>query len=533
MRRGLICALLVSVTPGVVSAQSTTPPSLQVDPQQGATPPAPLQRIEPNDGPLTNRDLPQPLSLPAQDTPVQVLAPPPEIQYRQSEVTLQTTDEGLPTPEEAPFELDRSSDPILALAAPSTSLVEFREAVQAAIRQHPYLAEAEADRDEAEALRNEARMLEYPVIDFSLTHFQILDRQFSNDPQNVLERSRPRERTDALLRLGLPLVDFGRARARIASGNERLAAAEANLDTYAVELAESAIAAWYQVFTYRVLVRLSQAFLENQNELYEALQVRIEQGASARADLAQYDGYRAAASSQLAEFRRQLETAEAQYRAFIGNEPPKDLGRAPSADPLVNSRDMAVLSAASLPAVERARRLASVAEFDSRAARAAEAPSVSLAIDAGRYGVIENDRDFDIRASVTLSHRFLGGARQRSEQASARERRADAAYRRILIEAERDAEIAWADVRALSDATEALRENYFASRQSRDALFARFRYSRGTLNEVLNAQTNYFNVATRFLAAVSELDIARYRLLARTGSLLDALEVASAEQENP
>ena len=45
---------------------------------------------------------------------------------------------------------------------------------------------------------------------------------------------------------------------------------------------------------------------------------------------------------------------------------------------------------------------------------------------------------------------------------------------------------------------------------------------------MLNAQTNYFNVAVRFVAGVSELDIARYNMLARTGQLLDTLDIEYA-----
>jgi adhesin transport system outer membrane protein len=279
------------------------------------------------------------------------------------------------------------------------------------------------------------------------------------------------------------------------------------------------------VFTYRALVRLGEAFVANQDELRGALQKRIEQGASAPTDIAQYDSYRASAQSQLADFRRQLSSAEAQYRSFVGAPPPADLGRAPAADTVgITSADL-VTSVENLPSVERARRLAHAAEFDTRATRAQDLPSVSVGIDAGRYGVLENDRDYDIRASVTLSQRFFGGAKQRTDQAEARERQALASYDRTRIEAQRDAEIALADVQALGDSTTALRENYFASRQSRDALFERFRFARGTLYDVLTAQTNYFNVAVRFLAAVSELDIARYNLLAKTGRLLDSLEI--------
>lgn len=519
----LVLAGLVPVT----GLQAQAVPSLQRDPQQGATP-RPAEPVEvspppPSSVATTPSTIDQPLSI-----PVQTLGPPPEIPFRQPEVTLSTPDAALPAPVVDPLRIDRSTDPVLALAEGTIDPQVFAAAVRMGVEQHPSLDEAFADRAEVKAQRNEARTAELPVIDFSMTYFRVIDRAFSNDPQNILERSRPRERTDAQLQLTQPVIDFGRTQARIASANQRLSAAEWNIDDYSTRLAQSAIAAWYQVFTYRALVRLGEAFVANQDELRAALEKRIQEGVSAPADLAQYDSYRASALAQLADFRRQLSTAEAQYEVFIGEPAPADMGRAPGARDVGLTHDAIMASVANLPTVRRAQNLALASRYDTKATRAMEKPSVSVGVNAGRYGVFENARDYDIRASVTLNQRFLGGAKQRTDQAEAREMRAQATYDRIRIEAERDAQIAYADVQALEQSTEALRDNYFASRQARDALFERFRFARGTLYDVLNAQTNYFNVAVRFVAGVSELDIARYNMLARTGQLLDTLDIEYA-----
>ena len=39
---------------------------------------------------------------------------------------------------------------------------------------------------------------------------------------------------------------------------------------------------------------------------------------------------------------------------------------------------------------------------EARAARADRLPQITAGIDAGRYGVFENDRDYDIRGRVAL-----------------------------------------------------------------------------------------------------------------------------------
>ncbi|MEG8026123.1 hypothetical protein QP162_20415 [Sphingomonas aurantiaca] len=62
-------------------------------------------------------------------------------------------------------------------------------------------------------------------------------------------------------------------------------------------------------------------------------------------------------------------------------------------------------------------------------------------------------------------------------------------------------------------------------------LAEQFRVSRGTLFDLLGAESNYFGVAARYVQTVIELDTARYALLARTGRLLSALAIQPAALE--
>ena len=527
------CALLGGVMTATSAYAQTLPPrSLVEEPQQGATP-RPVEEREalptvqgccaPADdaSPAETREAP---SLEAPQAPQLEPLPAP---------APARTGPFLPVPIDDPLAFDPERDPILALAEGTTSQEDFRQAISAAVLRHPSLSEVRADRAEAEAIRDEARMLEYPVIDFSLNHFRTVAREFSNDPQNVLERSRPRDRTDALLRGTLPVIDFGRAQYRIRAGNDRIAAAESNIEASAQIVARSAIVAWYQVFTYRALVSLANVFVANHEDLRRALVERIDAGASSPADLVQYDSYKTSALSQLAELQQQLGSAEAQYRLFVGAPPPANLGRAPAAEALSLSLDFLLASVQSQAEVERARRLASAIAYEAKAVRSQEFPSVSVGVDAGRYGVFETAKDYDIRASVTLSHRMFGGAEQRTEQAMARAARAQATYDRVLAEAERDAEIAWVEMKTLHESAMALRENYIASSKLRDVTIERFRYSRGTLFDVMNVQTNFFNTAVRYLTTLSESDISRYNVLVEASRLMTSLNIDSIEASQP
>jgi adhesin transport system outer membrane protein len=165
------------------------------------------------------------------------------------------------------------------------------------------------------------------------------------------------------------------------------------------------------------------------------------------------------------------------------------------------------------------------ARDEARAARADRLPRIAAGVDAGRYGVIETDRDYDIRANIGLRYRIFGGLDARGDQAAARARAADAHAARLREEAGRDAAIAWSDVRALEDQLNALEASYIASRRSRDVIAERFRSARGTLFDVVAAEDSYFESATAYIQALTELDAARYVLLSRMGRLLDTLQI--------
>lgn len=528
-----------------VDAQRTPPAtqgSLVVDPQQGATP-----RPLPPSPALPTPSVPTPVTVSPVPAPAVELAVPSALIARASSGSYgppspvqgtprlgawaQGVPGGLPAPSQDPLHIDPTADPILQLAHAQSPLATFQQVIGEAVARNPSLDEAIAQADEAKGVRGEARARALPTADLSISTFRIIDRAFSNDPNNVLERSRPSHRTDGLLRVQQPLIDFGASLSRIRSSEARLNAARVGIEDIGTQIALRAVSAWYTVYGYRVLVRLGEAFATSQRSLRSSIEDRILQGAAAPGDVAQVDSYIASSDSQLAEFRRQLAGAEAQYAAVIGHAPPAALARAPEPSLAGIGTASLVADIDTLPAIRAAKLGADAARSDVRAVKSDLLPQLSGGIDAGRYGIIETARDYDIRGSLTLSMRLGGGGPQRVDQAQARADGADARLRRTRIDSQRDAEIALADVTALQDAQAAIEGNYLASRRARDVLAERFRVSRGTLFDLLGAESNYFGVAARYVQTVIELDTARYALLARTGRLLSALAIQPAALE--
>ncbi|HWH22788.1 MAG TPA: TolC family protein [Allosphingosinicella sp.] len=429
-----------------------------------------------------------------------------------------------PPPTRDPLAIEASEDPILNLARGSVSQAEFLTLIRHAVDRHPQIDEAVAGISEAEAVEDEARAGLFPRVELGINSQRTIARRFEGSAfENIVERSRPLGRTDLSASVEQTIFDWGATGARIQAAGSRLRAASLQAEAAADQTALRAIAAWYDVFAYRALSILGTAFAENQGELRRAVQERIAQGVSAPGDLPRVESYIASSQADLARFRRLLANAEARFEELFGVPPPADLGRAPGVGGPSISKEMAQLLARSAPQVEQAEALARAARQDARAQRAQTLPNVTAGVDAGKFGI--EDVDYDVRGRVSVTQRFFGGIEARVDQAEARAGAANARAERVLIESEREAAIAWADVRALEEQLAALESSYLASRQSRDVLAERFRVARGTLFDLLEAESGYFNVAANYIRAVTELDAARYVLLSRTGKLLDTLGI--------
>jgi adhesin transport system outer membrane protein len=417
-------------------------------------------------------------------------------------------------------------DPVLALRDQHIDPDQFRAAIQATVRRHPSTAEAAAVEDEARLGVKGAQQLLLPRIDISASSYRVISRQFANDPLNIIERSRPDHRTDVSLSAQQVLFDFGATEKQIRAATDRLRAARADSEASTDRIAVSAIAAWYDVFGYRALVALVKSYVADQQEVRVGVARRIKEGVAAESDLAGVDSGIARANMRLAGYQRGLANAEARFEELTGAPAPADLGRAPTPAGLPTDHDTAAFLGGKIATVRSADAAAAASAQDAAATRAQRKPSVTGGIDAGRYGLLENATDYDVRGSVTIRQRLFGGADANAAQAGARARAARAHADVVREEASRDAAIAWSDVQALQTQLEALENAYVAARRARDATFERFGATRGTMFDVLSAQEGYYDSATAYIQGLIDLDAARYTLLSRTGQLLPRLGIA-------
>ncbi|TPG10844.1 TolC family protein [Sphingomonas oligophenolica] len=432
----------------------------------------------------------------------------------------------LPRATSRPMELDVAKDPILSSALTTASPEEFRRLVVAAVDQHPALTENEAYTNEARYARDQQKAQYYPSAEVDVPGFRVLGRQFAGQSiDNIVERTRADQRFDALATVNQLVTDFGATANRVKAAGSRLRAAAYGVDNAADQVALNTVAAWYDVYTLRTVVALTDSYRTELVRNRAAIAQRIDGGVSAPADAALIENAVANLDIRIARFRQQLASAEARFRELTGSPPPPGLMRAPDLGDIPATIDAARDAAATTATTRAAREQALAATRDAKASTRDLLPNISASLNAGRYGLIQSNRDYDVVARITLRQRFFGGLPERARSAAAHADALDARARRIAQENARDAETAFSDLGSLEQQRAALEASYIATLRTRDATIERFRYSRGTLFDVLNASDTFYSAAIGYIQALSQRDAARYVLLSRTGKLLDAFGI--------
>ena len=526
-----VCAALAPL--GSLSAQEVL---------EGYTPSVavPSEAVDPAAPPPTPRPLdPVPLDRPSALTPDTRSAPPPPAPpplpapyatpAPQSGTATPSTraDDApeLPAPVARPLAIDPATDPILILADRSGDAAYFTGIVKSGVRMHPSIDEAQALARQAQEVKDEAESAQYPQVEVGLSSYRVIAQSFRNELDNLLQRARPNARTDITGNVTQRLIDFGATVDRISSAESTIQAALADVDNVAAQLALNTIGAWYDLFAARTLLQLTSDYRESVAKGADQMRQRIEQGQSAPADMARVDTELASLDVRAARYRRQVASAEARFQELTGQPVPEDLGRAPLLGSAPITREGARIEAENIPAVRSARAQARAAEKAAEAAREDTLPLVTAQVAAGRYGAFEVSKDYDVRAIVNVRQLLFGPGDARADQARERSRASDARAVRVREESGRDAAIAFSDLKALEAQLQSLKEAYIASRTTRDAISQRFRYSRGSLLDVLAANDTYFAAAAAYVDGLTQRDAAYYVLLARTGRLLGALDI--------
>ncbi|WP_164157819.1 TolC family protein, partial [Sandarakinorhabdus rubra] len=164
-----------------------------------------------------------------------------------------------------------------------------------------------------------------------------------------------------------------------------------------------------------------------------------------------------------------------------------------------------------------------------RAAGADRMPRFDARVTGSSYDLLRGGRpDYDVRALVSMTARFsTGGAEAaRVAELNATARRARFLAQRLELENARELAEAEAQATALAEALPSQHNAYADAVRARDLFAVRFAAARGTLFDLLTAEREQFEAGLQLADAELRLDVARWLLLARRGTLLNVIDGA-------
>lgn len=374
----------------------------------------------------------------------------------------------------------------------------------AALAGHPLIQSRRSDRAAAAADLEVAEWARYPTPSAEAT-----TRNASGDPAG-------------LLRLDQPLWTGGRITAGIDAAARRLEAAEAAIAERRLEIAQRAVAAYFEALRQLGRREVSEAGLREHERLLEMIRRRVTQEVSSRADERLAEARLQQAATERSLILQSLRTAVLQLGQLAGDTVPVDaLGWAGLEAPvgaglpatLPEALDAALAHAPALRRLEQEER-AIAAEIEQR--RAAVLPQVALRLEHGMGGGAAQTR-----AMVVLQAQPGAGLSARSAVAAATARREGArqsadAVRRELRE---QVESAWNDWVSARERLEMVQRASDINAEVVDSYTRQFVIGRKSWVEVLNAvreatQARYLVVDARAQAAA-----AAWRLRALVGKL--------------
>jgi adhesin transport system outer membrane protein len=373
----------------------------------------------------------------------------------------------------------------------------------------------------ADAQTQQARSRLFPTLGVDVNSADTVARDFRRR-STQFESLVPRARTDAIGSVNQLLVDWGATSARIRAGQAAETSARANYELARTDALVALLGAWHEAIAARASLDLTKAHARRLDRLAVMVGKRTDAGAESSADKARADAAAAQAQTRLAEAQRR-DAAAAARLAELWGKLPESPARAlpPPEDPDV----------VETPDVRAARADAEARKAAARAAKADRLPRVEARVSGSAFDIARDGRpDYDVRATVSMTTRFsTGGAEAaRVRELSAAARRADLAATRISAETQRELEEAEAELRARTAGLPAQQRAVVSAMRARELFGLRFNAARGTLFDLLAAEREALDAGLGLVDAEIRLDLARWLLLARRGTLLQLVDGQSS-----
>lgn len=420
-------------------------------------------------------------------------------------------------------------------AAVAGDVFTIHDAIDQAVKTHPGVGEAAANRRATEAeLRQQQGTLLPQVRLQADAGPEKLRRDITPAPIGNGDWQNGREGSIVIRQT---LFDGFTSINQIWRQSARVDAAAYRVHERTELIALDATEAYIDVTRYMRLLALSQENLAAHRKIFSNVQARYSGGRSGEGDVEQARERVQGAEAAMHEFRRSLEDARAKYRKAVGLEP-INLRTPGRLSGLPGSKDQTLAVALKFnPTLRAAGADSKAAKYDFHSTTGAFMPNASLelrhlrGVDSITYSGYRTEES----AKVVLSWDVFRGFQDSWKRVETAERMIESTQReaRLQRDAFESIDKAWSARTITNDRIAALTREVDAARKVVAAYTKEYELGQRTLIDLLNAENVLFNTYVSLISARGVAVFADYQLLAAMGQLLDYLKTAGPPEAEP
>ncbi|MBO6556317.1 MAG: TolC family outer membrane protein [Pseudomonadales bacterium] len=415
---------------------------------------------------------------------------------------------------------------LLALSA-QTWAQTLEDTIRITLRTNPDVLASLYSVDAAEELKNQARGAYFPSIDLVLAggyenSNNTTTRALGEDDID-LTRSESSIRVTQLLFDGASTRNFVRQQsALVDAALARLVGTQENVGLRAIQV-------YLEVLRRNEIVRLAERNLAHHDETLEKITERFESGVGTKVDVVQTRGRRAQAKSNVLLSQREAKNGVAEYFRVVG-EYPEALSLPAAVESLPQTLEEALeLAKVNNPGIEAVEAELAATEAARKGARGAFYPRFDLELGATRNDDLDGSEgaNDDETAVVRMTYNlYRGGSdRARLNEAEAREFAARESLRSTQRAVEEDVTLIWNELQDILVRLEYLDAHVKATEEVLEVYREQLTLGKRTLLDLLDVQNELLRAQIAKTTGDYVALLARYRVLAGTGQLLDTLEI--------
>ena len=415
---------------------------------------------------------------------------------------------------------------LLTSAVTNTAKSEtLSEAVGQALNAHPTIEAALQAKEVARETRREQRSAYFPEISANASAGRIYGDNSTSRGLTVSRGATYSGLGEAGATLTQPLFDGFETSNRVKAADARIESEEYNIADAREQLAYQAVQAYWGLFHSQRLLNKVKSYKETIEDYLGRIEMMVVEGAADESEASQARNVILDIESSIVDYEGQVRSALANYRQIMGTVPRSALHEPMSIHHIIPGTPDEALegSQGDHPALISLDREMTASEFDEQAEKGVLFPDID-----GELSVYKKDQKEEIggevedhRALIKMNWVFNTGGAQFARMDRAKAERSELLARKgeTLRQIEGDIRRAYAEMVTAAKQMRVIESRKEVTQELLDAYEVQFEGGRVRLLQLMQSESQVFNVDVERLNADYRYKLAKFAVLASMGKL--------------